>query len=95
MKNLNGDLSREGFDLLTLRALEAPRAVSGPIRDDVICWMPIARGSRWVVTIDGRPYAGYERHASALEAKAGWQRGWPAVQGRTLAVVRWRDGEAS
>ena len=66
-----------------------------------ILW-PRAR-ARVVVTIDGRPYAGFADRATAEEAVKLWSgevtgggipissrpaaSGWPAVRGRTLGVV--------
>jgi hypothetical protein len=71
-------------------------------RDATIRPIPCTR-ARVVVTIDGRPYAGFADRASAEEAVKLWSgevtgggvpisprpgvSGWPAVRGRALGVV--------
>jgi hypothetical protein len=45
-----------------------------------------------IVTIDGRPYAGFADRAMAEEAVKLWSgevtgSSWPAVRGRTLPIV--------
>lgn len=71
-------------------------------RDAAIRPIPCAR-ARVVVTIDGRPYAGFGDRAAAEEAVKLWSGevtgagfpissrpavfGWPAVRGRMLGIV--------
>lgn len=61
-----------------------------PFNREAITWTPIDLAeTRFVVLLDGRPYAGFATEIEANEAATEWSRRWPAARGRRLTVQGW------
>ncbi len=79
MRNLTADLSPGMLDHLGMRARSRPCVPIGRI--------PIAKSAKWIVTIEGKPYCGFDKKGDARVAMDKWRIGWDAVYGKRMAIV--------